>query len=112
MEEIKSRSRDIRFYSKKNEKLFTVHSTIARRYTQMLEDDPEVLSYEAGKPLEDSGIKSVRRIRIRKNYFEAQWSTDFVIRRKSGATVVRELCTRAQLMKLAYQDLRRYKHGL
>lgn len=102
MEEVKNRSRDIRFYSKKNEKLFTVHSPIARRYAQMLEDDPDVISYKASMPLDDSSVKGVRRIRIRKNYFDTKWSSDFVIYRQSGTATVRELCTRAQLQKLSH----------
>ncbi len=50
MEKQSKRIRDIRFFSKKNEDLISVHTTSAQHYAELLERDPEVQSYQTNVP--------------------------------------------------------------
>lgn len=51
MERTGGRTRDIRFYSPKNNEIVCLHSKWARDYTKYLETQTWVQSYEAGHPL-------------------------------------------------------------
>ena len=46
------KTRDIRFFSSKNDKIICIHSKWARDYAKYLEQQPWVQSYQAAVPLE------------------------------------------------------------
>ena len=50
--------RDISFRSDKNEKVVCVHSREAREYARILEQEPEVVSYETCQALDMERYKS------------------------------------------------------
>ena len=104
MERAGERTRDIRFYSAKNNEIVCLHSKWARDYARGLETQPWVSSYEAGFPLDSDIIARISRAGIRADYLQAVWTTDFVLRCADGHKGVRELIQRQQLKKKAYVE--------
>lgn len=104
MERLGERTRDIRFYSPKNNEIVCLHSKWARDYAKCLEDQPWVQSYEASCPLDADIIGRISRAGIRTDYLQVGWATDFVIRCADGHKGVRELILRQQLKKKAYVE--------
>ncbi len=101
MEKTGKKRRDITFRSDKNARALTVHSRRAREYARCLEADEAVRSYEPCRPLDKSRYCYVNPAGIRKTYFEAEWSTDFLVKFKDGTSGVRELTTEEELAKRA-----------
>lgn len=101
MERAGERTRNIRFYSSKNNEIVCLHSKWARDYARWLETQPWVLSYEASFPLNPEIIGRVSRTGIRADYLQTEWTTDFVLRYADGRKGVRELIQRQQLKKKA-----------
>lgn len=101
MDRAGKRVRDIKFHSKKNGALVLVHSEEARAYTKYLEERPEIASYEAGKPLDESRLNSIQRTDIRGEYFTEQWTSDFYIRFTDGTAAVREIVKAGALTRRA-----------
>ena len=91
MEKANSKKRDIRFYSEKNEAICIVHSDYAKKYAQLLETNEEVKHYKACVPLEKQKYEHVAKIGLRKNYFNTEWATDFLIFYVDGRFGVREI---------------------
>lgn len=104
MERTGERTRDIRFYSPKNNDIVCLHSKWARNYARWLEEQLWVQSYEAGCPLDADIMRRISRAGIRTDYLQAGWATDFVIRCADGHKGVRELILREQLKKKAYVE--------
>lgn len=104
MERTGERTRDIRFYSSKNNDIVCLHSKWARDYAKWLETQPWVQSYEAGCPLDADIIDRISRAGIRTDYLQAGWATDFVIHCADGRKGVRELVQQQQLKKKAYVE--------
>lgn len=50
MEKAKTKYRDISFFSEKNQTMMCVHSRRAREYADLLEQVPEVASYQTSVP--------------------------------------------------------------
>ena len=101
MEKSGVKTRDIRFYSNKNNAMVCVHSQQARNYAKYLENADWVKSFHAGFALDKKLYAHVNPVGIRKQYFDIDWTSDFYIVRADGSKIVHELSTAASLSKLA-----------
>lgn len=90
MEKARVRTRDIRFYSEKNQQMVCVHSRRARDFARWLEQQAWVAGYETCVPLSLDKLPHVNPVDIRKEYLNVEWTTDFVIRTADGQMAVRE----------------------
>lgn len=90
-----NKTRDLSFMSAKNGRTMTVHTEQAMQYAMRLESDPAVSSYVTNHPLEQDKIEPEQG--IRKQYYETQWTTDFVVMFADGTMGVRELVTKNKL---------------
>lgn len=110
MEKAGVRTRDIQFFSEKNQGMVCVHSRSARDFAKYLEQQSWVDHYETCVVLDRNHFQHVNPIDIRKEYFELEWTTDFVIYQADGRVAVREFCdckdfTKKQLWKnWSYHD--------
>ena len=86
MEKAGTKRRDIHFRSDKNGMVVCVHSREAREYARYLEASADVASYEAGTVLDPDKYPFINTIGIRKEYFDTQWTSDFVIHFTDGRT--------------------------
>lgn len=101
MEKAQTKTRDIRFFSTKNDAMVTVHSPKARKYAGILEAREDVVKYECCVALESKAYIHVSRAGIRKSYFEMPWSTDFILHYIDGRFGVREMAAVKDMMKAA-----------
>lgn len=101
MDKAGGKRRDISFRSEKNGKVVCVHSREAREYARILEQEAEVVSYEACQELDMERYQFVSPIDIRKDYFNVEWATDFVLHFADGNIGIREIATEAMLSKRA-----------
>lgn len=90
-----NKTRDLSFMSAKNGRTMTVHTEQAMQYAMRLESDPAVSSYVTNHPLEQDKIEPEQG--VRKQYYETQWTTDFVVMFADGTKGVRELVTKNKL---------------
>lgn len=90
-----NKTRDLSFMSAKNGRMMTVHTEQAMQYAMRLESDPAVSSYVTNHPLEQDKIEPEQG--VRKQYYETQWTTDFVVMFADGTMGVRELVTKNKL---------------
>lgn len=90
-----NKTRDLSFMSAKNGRMMTVHTEQAMQYAMRLENDPAVSSYVTNHPLEQDKIEPEQG--VRKQYYETQWTTDFVVMFTDGIMGVRELVTKNKL---------------
>lgn len=90
-----NKTRDLSFMSAKNGRTLTVHTEQAMQYAMRLESDPAVSSYVTNHPLEQDKIEPEQG--VRKQYYETQWTTDFVVMFADGTMGVRELVTKNKL---------------
>lgn len=90
-----NKTRDLSFMSAKNGRTMTVHTEQAMQYAMRLESDPAVSSYVTNHPLEPDKIEPEQG--VRKQYYETQWTTDFVVMFTDGTMGVRELVTKNKL---------------
>ena len=101
MDKLGKKRRDISFRSIKNQKVVCVHSREAREYARILESDDMVVSYEACQSLDRERYQFVSTVDIRKDYFDVEWATDFVLHFVDGSIGIREIVTEAMLSKRA-----------
>lgn len=101
MDKSGGKRRDITFRSEKNGKVMCVHSREAREYARNLESDDMVVSYEACQSLDKVRYQFVSPIDIRKDYFDVEWATDFVLHFADGSIGIREVAIEAMLAKRA-----------
>ena len=101
MDKVGKKCRDISFRSEKNQKVVCVHSREAREYARILESEPEILSYEVCFKLDRERYQFVSTVDIRKDYFDVEWATDFVLHFADGSVGIREIVTEAMLSKRA-----------
>lgn len=90
-----NKTRDLSFMSAKNGRTMTVHTEQAMQYAMRLESDPAVSSYVTNHPLEQDKIEPEQG--VRKQYYETQWTTDFVVMFADGTMGVRELVKKNKL---------------
>lgn len=90
MEKAGVRTRDIQFFSAKNQKMICVHSRQARDFAKHLEEQPWVSSYETCVPLQMDKLPNVNPVDIRRDYLSTGWTTDFLVHTADGRTTVRE----------------------
>ena len=91
MEELKKRTRRIRFNSDKNNGIVEVNSDAAFHMSKTLEVDEEVVQYLTNVPLDMAKYKFMEAVGIKKTYFAKQWVTSFKIYRRNGSVSIREL---------------------
>lgn len=101
VEKLGKKTRDVRFYSEKNQKMMVVHSESKRAYTKYLEGLKEVEAYEVGKPMDEGRLLSVSHVDIRSDYFKQAWSCDFYIHYVDGTIGIREIIHPTDLDKRA-----------
>ena len=101
MDKAVGKRRDINFRSEKNGKVMCVHSREAREYARILETDELVVSYEACQSLDRERYQFVNPVDIRRDYFDVEWATDFVLHFADGSTGIREIATETMLSKRA-----------
>lgn len=101
MDKSGQKTRDIKFYSKKNEAMVIVHSKEARAYTKYLEDMEHVSSYVAGKEIDPVRLQMISKLDIRGDYFKQNWESDFYVLFDDGTVAVRELTTAEAFSKRA-----------
>lgn len=95
------KTRDIRFFSEKNDTMLCVHTSLERDYAKWLEDQPWVERYETGVLLDASQMDHVSRVDIRSSYFDTSWASDFMVTLADGRKEIREIITLWQLRKRA-----------
>lgn len=95
------KTRDIRFFSEKNDTMLCVHTSLERDYAKWLEDQPWVERYETGVLLDASQMDHVSRVDIRSSYFDTSWASDFMVTLADGRKEIREIITLGQLRKKA-----------
>lgn len=95
------KTRDIRFFSEKNDTMLCVHTSLERDYAKWLEDQPWVERYETGVLLDASQMDHVSRVDIRSSYFDTSWASDFMVTLADGRKEIREIISSGQLRKRA-----------
>lgn len=101
MDKAGGKRRDISFRSDKNGKVACVHSREAREYARILETDDTVERYDTCHLLDRERYQFVNPIDIRKDYFDVEWATDFVLYFVDGNIGIREIVTETMLSKRA-----------
>ena len=101
MDKVGMKTRDIRFFSSKNDQIICIHSKWARDYAKYLEQQPWVQTYQAAVPLEPDYMQHISPVDIRSLYFQSEWATDFLLTFADGRKGVRELVHRDDLTKRA-----------
>ena len=99
MERAGKKTRDIQFFSKKNGAMVCLHSPAARDYAKYLEEQPWVVSYEAGAPLSEDLYCHISPVGIRGLYFKTSWESDFLLHFADGRRGIRELVREDTLQK-------------
>lgn len=116
MEYANKPTREIRYFSAKNNREMIVHTEPAKDYAELLENNIDVASYETCKLLDINQYDNIPTLEMRTELFGKTWTSDFVIYMKNGEVSVRELCYRQNfLRKMNLQRLefsRRYWQGL
>lgn len=95
------KTRDIQFYSQKNNAMVCVHSHWARDYAKWLETQPWVKSYHTCEALDKERFQHICPVGIRNVYFQTDWVSDFLLDYADGRMGVRELVTASGLQKQA-----------
>jgi len=90
----------IDFFSQKNQKLLTVTTEQARAYSRMLENNPDVITYETQVRLMPERLQQLQKVGIRSSYFQQDWLTDFYITFENGTSGVREMIEEKSLNSL------------
>lgn len=101
MEKAGVRTRDIQFWSEKNQTMICVHSRKARDFAKWLEQQPWVSSYETCVPLQLAKFQHVSPVDIRREYFQLSWMTDFLVCTADGISAVREFVDAKDFTKKA-----------
>jgi len=110
MEKKKKKNRIIKFLSKKNNCMIVVHNREAKKYAKMLEDNPEVTKYESLIELDTHQYEHINSIDIRKEYFETEWLSDFLVYYENGEKEIRELIRYDALFKQATVEKLEFSH--
>ena len=101
MEKLGKRTREIRFYSEKNQAMCCVHSAYARDYAKWLEEREDVRGYEVNIALDTAFLGRVNRVDIRGSYLKTDWTTDFKLFFTDGHSGVREIIRKEKLQERA-----------
>lgn len=101
MERAGVRTRDIRFWSNKNNSMICVHNRWAKDFAKNLEEWSWVESYEVCVPLNSNHFPHISPVDIRSGYFSEIWTSDFLIHCTDGRKEIRELVQVEQLKRRA-----------
>lgn len=93
-------TREIRYYSTKNNQTMTVHTEPAKAYADSLEKNFEVKSYKTCELLDIEQYTQIPTIGLRKSILQGTWTTDFVIHLQDGNTAIRELSYRRDFLRM------------
>ena len=97
MQKATTKGREIKFFSEKNQAMVRVFSEEARRYAKQLETDDAVVNYQSCVRLNPEEYIHVSKIGLRKQYFSAEWVTDFLLQLSNGKLAVREVIRETDL---------------
>lgn len=86
-------TRDIQFYSNKNQNMVVVHSEAGRRYAEFLENQDNVLRYQCVVPLDKQLFQRLSHVEVRKSHWNVNWTSDFLLTFVDGLQAVREIVT-------------------
>ena len=103
MEKAKAKVRDIKFYSKKNGGMITVHSVKAKKYADMLEQDESIKLYRTNVILEN-WQENISTVGIRTLYMKLDWTSDFMLVQQDDNIAIREILTHEALEKKAEME--------
>lgn len=101
MEKAGQKTRDLRFFSEKNQSMVCVHSKQAREYTRWLESQSWVETYECNVALDMERYQHISPVDIRKEYFAIAWCSDVLLHYADGRTAVREIVSKQDLTRRA-----------
>lgn len=101
MEKLGRRTREIRFYSEKNQAMRSVHSAYARDYTKWLEEREDVRGYEVNVAWDTAFLGRVDRVDIRGSYLIIDWTSDFRLFFTDGHIGIREMVREEKLQERA-----------
>lgn len=101
MEKTNVKGRKIKYQSLKNDSVLSVTSKNARMYARILEDQKEIKKYEVSKQLDKEIFQQISPVDIRKEYFQTEWTSDFVLYFENEKIAVRELVDKKDLFKRA-----------
>nr|WP_325193382.1 hypothetical protein [uncultured Oscillibacter sp.] len=101
MQKGKEKTRDIKFFSEKNQTMICVHTPEAREYAKSLEEQSGIKNYETNRVLELEHFSHVNPVGIRPDYFKTVWVSDFFLRYSDGSMAVREIVRPEMLQKRA-----------
>ena len=101
MEKARVRTRDIQFWSEKNQSMICVHSRRARDFAKFLERQPWVKTYQTCVPLVVEKFQHINPVDIRREYFQISWTTDILNCQADGRMAVREFADTKDLSKKA-----------
>lgn len=104
MEKQGKRTREIRFYSQKNQAMCSVHSAGARDYTKWLEEREDVRGYEATIAWDTAFLSRIDRVDIRGSYLTTDWTSDFKLFFTDGHIGIREIILKRKLHERAYVE--------
>ena len=77
MEKAGTKTRDIKFFSQKNNTMMTVHTPVAQEFARYLEEQPWVASYDSCVPLQMDHYPHVSPVDIRAEYFQTRMGQRF-----------------------------------
>lgn len=101
MEKQGKRTREIRFYSQKNQAMCSVHSAGARDYTKWLEEREDVRGYEVNIAWDTTFLSRVDRVDIRGSYLTTDWISDIRLCFTDGHIGIREMVREEKLQERA-----------
>lgn len=87
----KSKKRDIKFFSPKNDCILCVHTEGARKYAGQLESDGNILSYCTDVAFRGDQLPKSDMVGIRADYFKTEWAVDFYICYQDNHIGIREI---------------------
>lgn len=85
--------------SEKNRTVVSVHSQHQKAYAKFLEKNSNVLKYETLTILDDNILQLISKLYIRKDYFDVNWTSDFLIYYKDGTKGIREIANKSNINK-------------
>lgn len=91
MQNLKNNIRIIKYYSIKNQKTMEVHSELARKYAEILEQRKNVQTYAVDYPLNCLSLPATQSVYLTGALLEKDWTSDFYICLTDGTVAIREI---------------------
>lgn len=104
MEKQGRRTKEIRFYSQKNQAMCSVHSAGARDYTKWLEEREDVRGYEVIIAWDTAFLSRIDRVDIRGSCLTTDWTSNFKLLFAGRHIGIREMIWKRKLHERAYVE--------